>query len=144
MIQHSDVSPTKEAPTIPHSLPAEAPATIGAAELPADTGNIERLLEVLGSGSIAHTPPSKQHSGAAGRRRGWSIDRDWTAAITDALRPLLDGAAALLRALDPIGNRPIPVPVPVRSGYDASAHAALARHPRVAGARRTRRGWDQL
>jgi hypothetical protein len=86
---------------------------------------------------------SDQHMGPVDGRRRSTIGWGWTGAATEALRPLLDGASALLRALDPIGDPPMPAPVPVRSGSDAYARAAAARHARVAGARRPGLGWDR-
>jgi hypothetical protein len=84
---------------------------------------------------------SDQHIGPVDGHRRPTID--WTAAAIDPLRPLLDAASALLRTLDPIGDRPMPVAVPVRSGSDAYAEAVAARHARVTAARRSGLGWDQ-
>jgi hypothetical protein len=55
--------------------------------------------------------------------------------MTDALRPLLEGAVALLRALDASEDRPVlfPVPVPVRPSADAC----------TAADRRSGLGWDR-
>src|SRR5215469_5400136 len=105
MIQDPDLSPAQEAPTIPHSAPAEGTATIDAAELPTGTSGIKRLLTILGPGLITGAsdddPSGVGTYAVAGASFGYATL--WSALVTYPLMAAVQLTCARIGMVSGIG-----------------------------------------
>ena len=105
MITDQDVTSVDEAPTIPHSAPAGGTGQLDAAELPAGTSGIKRLLKVLGPGLITGAsdddPSGVGTYAVAGASFGYATL--WTALVTYPLMAAVQLICARIGMISGVG-----------------------------------------